>query len=141
MEFSCIGDAVNLASRTEGLTKFYGITIMITEYTLRDTGDSFITRELESVIVTGKKTAVKMYELVGRKGDVLDPEIQETVRLYSQGLEHYRNREFHEAMEMFQSAIDLTDDGPSKVLFTRTKNYIQNPPPIDWSTDYQAEGK
>jgi adenylate cyclase len=140
MEFSCIGDAVNLASRTEGLTKFYGITIMITEYTLRDTGDAFITREVESVIVTGKKTAVKMYELLGRKGDILDPQTQETVRLYTQGLEYYRRQDFHEAVEMFQSAVDVSDDGPAKVLLSRSKHYIQNPP-NDWTTDYLAEGK
>jgi adenylate cyclase len=141
MEFSCIGDAVNLASRTEGLTKFYGIAIIITEHTLKDTGDSFITREIESVIVTGKKKAVKMYELVGRKGDVLDSEIYETTRLYSQALEYYRNREFHEAAELLQSAVELSDDGPSKVLLSRTKNYIQTPPASDWNSDYLAEGK
>jgi adenylate cyclase len=141
MEFSCIGDAVNLASRTEGLTKFYGITILITEHTLQETGDAFIAREVESVVVTGKKVAVKLYELIGRQGDLIENDIQETLRLYSRGLELYRNRDFFEASEMFQSAIELTDDGPSKVLLQRTKNYIRNPPPHEWKTDYIAEGK
>ncbi|KAJ3261103.1 hypothetical protein HK103_006412 [Boothiomyces macroporosus] len=141
MEFSCIGDAVNLASRTEGLTKYYGITILITQFTLDETGDSFITREIESVVVTGKKMSVKMYELLGRKGDILSPELTETIRLFQGGLAFYKRRMFIQAQELFESAIQLTDDGPSKVLLSRCKHYIEQPPLVDWDGTYVAEGK
>ncbi|KAJ3315054.1 hypothetical protein HDV04_004854 [Boothiomyces sp. JEL0838] len=141
MEFSCIGDAVNLASRTEGLTKYYGITILITQFTLDEAGDSFITREIESVVVTGKKMSVKMYELLGRKGDILSPELTETIRLFQGGLAFYKRRMFIQAQELFESAIQLTDDGPSKVLLSRCKHYIEQPPPVDWDGTYVAEGK
>ncbi|KAJ3081280.1 hypothetical protein HK102_002460, partial [Quaeritorhiza haematococci] len=67
MEFSCIGDAVNLASRVEGLTKFYQVTILITEHTRSEIGDAFWTREIDRVVVTGKSKPVVLYELLGRK--------------------------------------------------------------------------
>eukprot|EP00842_Homolaphlyctis_polyrhiza_P004928 jgi/Hompol1/5436/HPOL_004466-RA len=141
MEFSCIGDAVNLASRTEGLTKFYGIVILVTEFTLMETGDAFITREIESVIVTGKKSSVRMYELLGRKGDHLPPETIDAIALYESGIKLYRQRLFSEAAETFQKAVDQTNDGPSKVLLSRCQHFIQNPPPEDWTDVFVAEGK
>jgi adenylate cyclase len=141
MEFSCIGDAVNLASRTEGLTKYYGLTILITENTLVDTGNQFITREVESVIVTGKKTSVKMYELVGRVGDAFNPDMLEAHRIYGRAMELYRRQDFIEAAHLFQNAIDLANDGPSKALLPRTLNYINSPPEGVWTAEYIASGK
>ncbi|KAH6572342.1 hypothetical protein BASA60_006689 [Batrachochytrium salamandrivorans] len=141
MEFSCIGDAVNLASRTEGLTKFYGVTILVTEFSLQETGDAFLVRELEPVIVTGRKTSVRMYELLGRKGDTLPESIKNTMDLYALAYSHYKQRQFVEAADIFQQAIDSYEDGPSKILLTRCEQYMDKPPPPDWTTVYVAEGK
>lgn len=141
MEFSCIGDAVNLASRVEGLTKFYGVQILITEFTLGDAGDCFLTREVDNVIVTGKKNSVKIYELLGRKDDKLDFDFEESVRIYGMGMNAYKKRNFDIAAETFQAAIDITGDGPSKVLLERCRKYMEHPPPEDWKGDYLAEGK
>jgi class 3 adenylate cyclase len=132
MEFSCIGDAVNLASRIEGLTKFYGVQILISEFTLADTGDAFLVRELDSVVVSGKKNAVRVYELLGKKGDILAREVREVSSLYTNALGFYRARNFSQAMDLFQSCIKLHFDGPSKVLLERCKKYIYAPPPQDW---------
>ncbi|KAH6596560.1 hypothetical protein BASA50_005045 [Batrachochytrium salamandrivorans] len=141
MEFSCIGDAVNLASRTEGLTKFYGVTILVTEFSLQETGDAFLVRELEPVIVTGRKTSVRMYELLGRKGDTLPESIRNTMDLYALAYSHYKQRQFLEAADIFQQAIDSYEDGPSKILLTRCEQYMDKPPPPDWTTVYVAEEK
>jgi adenylate cyclase len=132
MEFSCIGDAVNLASRIEGLTKFYGVQILISEFTLADTGDAFLVREVDSVVVSGKKNAVRVYELLGKKGDILAREVREVSSLYTNALGFYRARNFSQAMDLFQSCIKLHFDGPSKVLLERCKKYIYAPPPQDW---------
>ncbi|KAH6575054.1 hypothetical protein BASA62_002144 [Batrachochytrium salamandrivorans] len=141
MEFSCIGDAVNLASRTEGLTKFYGVTILVTEFSLQETGDAFLVRELEPVIVIGRKTGVRMYGLFGRKGDTLPESIRNTMYLYALAYSHYKQRQFVEAADIFQQAIDSYEDGPSKILLTRCEQYMDKPPPPDWTTVYVAEGK
>lgn len=141
MEFSCIGDAVNLASRVEGLTKFYGVQILITEFTLAECGDAFLTREVDTVVVTGKKNSVTMYELLGRKDDKLDFDFLESVRMYGMALHAYKRREFALAAETFNSAVESTNDGPSKVLLDRCKKYIEHPPPKDWKGEYTSEGK
>ncbi|KAI8905955.1 GAF and PAS/PAC sensor-containing adenylate/guanylate cyclase [Gorgonomyces haynaldii] len=141
MEFSCIGDAVNLASRVEGLTKFYGITIMITEYTLKETNDLFITREIEPVQVMGKKKGVRMFELLGRKGEAIPRDIRESISLYTAGFDFYKKRLFEQASEMFNAAIAMSGDGPSKVLLQRSKQYMEQPPDENWDGTYIAEGK
>lgn len=141
MEFSCIGDAVNLASRTEGLTKFYGVNILITEFTLAETGDAFISREVDRVVVTGKKMSVKMFELIGRKGDLLSSDFQDVLNMYANALALYRKRQFAEAAELFAHAAEITDDGPSNVLYHRSLHYSLNPPPPTWTGDYVAETK
>ena len=141
MEFSCIGDSVNLASRTEGLTKFFKVTILITENTLKDTNDEFITREIDKVVVTGKKTSVRMYELIGRKGDRIEPQIEQALQLYEKGLELYRNRKFQEACTYFEQGAVNANDGTSKVLLGRAKAYIQDPPDSNWTGDFVASEK
>jgi class 3 adenylate cyclase len=142
MEFSCIGDSVNLASRIEGLTKFFGVTILITEYTKRDIGDNFIVREVDKVVVMGKSRGVAIYELLGRKGiDKLDEKKEKTMRLYQDGLHLYRERRFEEAEKRFALAHELSDDGPSKVLCERCHQYALNPPPEDWSGVFTSDSK
>ncbi|KAI9208306.1 nucleotide cyclase [Polychytrium aggregatum] len=141
MEFSCIGDAVNLASRTEGLTKLYHVTILITEFTKAETNDNFITREVDWVIVTGKSQRVVIHELLGKKGDLLSDDLMDGLLLYKQGLELYRSRQFAKAITKFQKAIDIADDGPSKTLMDRCRRFIENPPEEDWDGVYICESK
>ncbi|KAJ3118978.1 hypothetical protein HDU96_005215 [Phlyctochytrium bullatum] len=141
MEFSCIGDAVNLASRIEGLTKHYNVTILITEHTLAETNDCFFTREVDRVIVTGKSKTVGIYELLGKKSDNIDPVVAKGVDLFADGLRLYRKRYFDEAIKTFEQAIKIADDGPSKTLLARCKKYLDHPPPPDWNGVYVSEGK
>ena len=141
MEFSCIGDSVNLASRTEGLTKFFKVTILITENTLVDTNDEFITREVDKVIVTGKKTSVRMFELIGRKDDQIPDELKQSLDFYEQGLKLYRNRKFRECCEYFEMGVKIANDGTSKVMLQRAKCYMQDPPDVNWNGDFVASEK
>ncbi len=141
MEFSCIGDAVNLASRVEGITKSYGVTILVTEFTLAETGDIFLVREVDSVIVTGKTQPVKMYELIGRRSDLTPDSVMKKIKLYSEGLGLYKKRRFEEASERFHKAITLYQDGPSKTMLERCTKYIENPPDKSWNGVHTAEGK
>ncbi len=141
MEFSCIGDAVNLASRVEGITKSYGVTILVTEFTLAETGDLFLVREVDSVIVTGKTQPVKMFELIGRRSDPIADTVLKKIKLYAEGLGLYKKRKFEDASDKFQKAIALYQDGPSKTMLERCTKYIENPPDKNWNGVHTAEGK
>ena len=141
MEYSCIGDHVNLASRVEGLTKVYGVEILITEYTYQETHDQFHVREIDSVIVTGKSKPVTLYELLGKKSSPLPETTLKAIKLYTEGMELYKNRKFEDAVHKFQKGSTLYRDGPCTTLLERSARYIIKPPENGWTGVYISEGK
>lgn len=144
MEFSCIGDSVNLASRVEGLSKKYKNQILITEYTKNEVGNLFWTREIDTVVVTGRTTPVVIYELIGLKPggtlvglldtpneepmETLPEEMEKVLQFYANGLDLYKKMEFKSAAKCFGMAVDLNNDGPSATMFERCQEYMINPP-------------
>ncbi|KAJ3347989.1 hypothetical protein HDU83_001644 [Entophlyctis luteolus] len=142
MEFSCIGDAVNLSSRIEGMTKTYGVTILITEHTVAEIGDNFRVREVDSVIVKGKSKSVTIYELMGRKDDVPGDDVTQMLEYFVIGLRAYRTRCFDQAIECFGKALELVEnDGPSRTLLERSREYRVCPPPENWAGVFHADSK
>ena len=137
-----------MASRTEGLTKFYHVVTLITEYTFNELNGQFITRnvdlilgEIDCVVVTGKSVGVKLYELVARATDVLPESRVNALAMYNEGLNLYKQRRFEEAALTFEKAVELYNDGPSQVLGPRCREYMDFPPPFGWNGVYVAQGK
>ena len=141
MEYSCIGDTVNLASRVEGLTKAYGVEILITENTFVETSNLFHVREIDSVIVTGKTKPVKLFELLGKKTTPLTDHTIKAIQIYKEGLELYKSRNFEAAITKFQKGSVLYKDGPCTTLMERSAKYLIKPPESDWDGVFIAEGK
>jgi adenylate cyclase len=144
MEYTVIGDAVNLASRCESLTSYYGVNIIITENTLIEIGDAFIIRELDTVIVKGKSIGVKIYELVAFKDvSVLDypPNHRKCHELFAEALSLYRLKRFEDALLLFRQADDQHDDLPCKIFVKRCEQFIQSSPSDDWDGTFIATFK
>jgi adenylate cyclase len=133
MDYTIMGDEVNLAARLEGVNKTYGTEIIISQATLDQCGDIFQVRELDSIQVVGKEQAVIIYELLSLKGAV-PAEKQEILDLYEEGLALYKDRKWDEAIVIFGRIFELDpDDGPSLTYLERCLDYRIHPPGPEWS--------
>lgn len=118
--FAAIGDITNLASRLEGVNKVYGTTIILAEETHRLAQHAVEVRELDIVVVVGKSEPVRIFELLGRAGEV-EAGVLKVRDLYSEGLEAYRRKDWGTAEKIFTECLRLNPtDGPATVLLQRT---------------------
>ena len=129
--YTVMGDAVNLGSRLEGLTKQYGVKIIVGEST-QLAAPGFVYRELDKVRVKGKQTAIAIYEPLGIKGEVSAEQLA-SIELLNQGLYHYRLQQWQEAREILQPLVDsYPDDKLYSLYLERISYYEQIPPDVDW---------
>jgi adenylate cyclase len=133
-DYTAIGDSVNLASRLEGLNKYYGSHILVSEDTRNQVPDGLFTfREVDRVRVKGKHLPIVMYELMIDNLDLLPT--------FVEGLEKYRNKQFIQAQQLFDQLVTEYSDGPSKLYSGRCAEYLETPPPADWDGVYTAKSK
>lgn len=138
MEYTVIGDGVNLSSRLEGVTKQYGCDIVMSEHTYERCRDLVWVRELDLTRVKGKTKPVKIYELIGsRQNHKLDQKTQDFLELYHQGRKAYTSQKFTRALEIFTRAkVMRPQDKAVDVHIGRIHSYLENPPPVDWDGVY-----
>jgi adenylate cyclase len=141
LAYTAVGDAVNVAARLEGLSKEYGVRVVIGEATREAAGPAFEYRFLDVVAVMGRNTPVTVYELVGRAGS-LTPDAVALLARYHEGITLYRGRRWREAAALFDAlAIGGPDDGPSALYRRRSHDLLADPPPPDWDGVYVARTK
>src|SRR5205823_2025739 len=103
------GDAVNLASRVEGLNKVYGTSILITDATYIHAQTEFLARPIDYVAVKGKRVPVQILELLGQRTDCT-PAQKVLVQLNAQALASYRQQDWAGAIKLFQQVLHLVPD-------------------------------
>ncbi len=139
-DYTAIGDNVNLASRIEGLNKYFGTNIIITENTHKVIKNNFETRKLDIVRVKGKKKTILIYELLSIKGK-LNKKQQDFIQLYEKGLDFYFKKNWKPAIKSFKTALNLKDDNATNIFITRCQNFIKNPPLRDWDGVWEMDTK
>ncbi|HVC94859.1 MAG TPA: adenylate/guanylate cyclase domain-containing protein, partial [Pirellulales bacterium] len=133
MNYTVIGDSVNLASRLEGLNKLYGTRTIIAEATYREVRQEVVARPLDKVLVKGKTEPILIYELLGLKQEV-DHGTEELAETFNRALEHYWRQDWVAAMTLFQKVLRTHAlDTAARVMVDRCVGYQQHPPGSDWN--------
>jgi adenylate cyclase len=132
MDYTIIGDPVNLASRLEGLNKVYGTRILCSEFTAGKLDGRFLLRDLDIVKVKGKALAVTIHELAGWR-DQQEESTLALFTLFAKGIAAYRGRRWDRAEQLFRQALEVSPgDGPTRLYLERLGRFRENPPPPDW---------
>jgi len=139
MDYTVIGDPVNVSARLETSTKEYLCDIIISEPTYRLCHDRIIVRELDLLRVKGKQEPLKVYELIGQSKDSMEPQAEQFLHLYQLGRDAYMHRKFQKAIAYFQDAQTLKpEDHPVKLHLQRAMDCVENPPGDDWDGVHNA---
>ena len=130
--YTVMGDAVNLASRLEGLTKEYGVGILVSE-NMVNAAQGFVYREVDKVAVKGRAEGVAIYEPLGRTQEIGDTTIQEVTR-WHKFLELYRRQRWEEAESVVRALAQASPDTKLyKIFLKRIQHFRQSTPGPAWS--------
>jgi adenylate cyclase len=141
LAYTVLGDAVNVASRLEGLSKQYHVRLVVGDATRQAAGPDFAYRFLDVVAVKGRPEPLPIYEVLGPKARV-DEQQRRLLEAYDAGVELYRSRRWVEADRALQHALTINPaDGPSLVYRGRIAELAESPPPADWDGVYVARTK
>ncbi|WP_058534246.1 GAF domain-containing protein [Legionella saoudiensis] len=133
MDFTVIGDGVNLASRIESLCKHYGAHILISEFTYERLKSTYRMRHIDKVIVKGKNKAVSIYEVINFYDKKVFPHQIEVINHFNNGIEFYNSAQWDKAIACFDAALALhPHDKPSTVYIERCKILKEQPVDPDW---------
>ncbi|MDG1487754.1 MAG: adenylate/guanylate cyclase domain-containing protein [SAR324 cluster bacterium] len=132
MDYTMMGDVVNLAARLEGANKFYKTFSMISGSTYELAKDDIDSRQLDIIRVVGKNEPVPVHELLARKNET-SGEMSGVVEQYMKGLKLYQDRNFSDAIAEFEKVLSIdSEDGPSQTYIKRCGMFLESPPEKDW---------
>ncbi|MDC0229551.1 adenylate/guanylate cyclase domain-containing protein [Deltaproteobacteria bacterium] len=136
MDYTMMGDVVNLAARLEGVNKFYQTFTMIPQSTYELAKDDIDTRQLDVIRVVGKKEPISVYEVLERKNQT-SSEKSGVVEKFLKALKLYEERNFADASKEFEKVLAIDpDDGPSMTYVKRCGVFLETPPEKDWDGVY-----
>lgn len=128
--YTALGDNVNLASRLEGLTKMYGVEVVLSDASWEIVKDEFVCRELDLVRVKGKKIPLRIYEL---RGKIVEGKEKAFLGKWEKAMKAYSCCEWQKALAYFEQASEIEPgDKCCSIYVERCRENMTNPPPIDW---------
>jgi len=131
LDYTVMGENVNIASRAESLNRLYGTSIIICGNTAMQVKDHFELRQLDRVQVKGGHKGVDIYELIGLKSGI-DPRFREFLDIYNAGFRHYMAGEWEEAERLFAQALFKRGDTPTCILMLRCEEFKDGMIPESW---------
>lgn len=127
IDYTVVGDNVNLASRLENINKYYETQIIISHNTYKAVKDHFECRILDKIAVKGKEDSIMIYELLANIGE-LSKEDLEIYAIYNRGIEHYFNGNWQEAIKQMDLVLEQKSDHCADIIKQRSQKYQKNPP-------------
>ena len=141
LNYTAVGDTVNLASRLEGTNKNYKTGILISDKTRSGIDDKILTRPVDKVAVKGKANAILIHEVLAKKENET-PELRSMIELSTLGFQHYLGQRFQQAMECYQQILGIKKDDQLALFYIdRCKGFLAFPPPCDWDGTHVSYSK
>ncbi|HIF03512.1 MAG TPA: adenylate/guanylate cyclase domain-containing protein, partial [Nitrospinaceae bacterium] len=129
MDFTMIGDGVNLAARLESACKAYSAKLLISEYTVAKLKGTYQIRDVDNIIVKGKTTPVGVYEVLDYHTDDSFPNLMESVNHFKEARKHYRAGSWDKSIKSFKECLKLNaNDTLSQTYIDRVEGLKKNPP-------------
>jgi len=142
LEYTVIGDNVNLAARLESANKHYGTTVLLSASTVEALKTRPVLRRLDLLQVKGKVRPTAVYESLGHHTSESFPKLSAVVAAYEAGFDAYQQRDWTGALGRFGDALELApNDRPSRIFIDRCRYYRENPPPEEWNGVWIMEEK
>ena len=133
MDYTMIGDGVNLAARLESACKQYSARILLSEYTVAKVKGVYRLREVDKVVVKGKTEPVGVFECLDYHTDETFPNLMDVLGNFNEGVKTYRSQDWDRAKRFFEKALEANpEDRLSQTYIDRCELMQHNPPGDDW---------